>query len=423
MNYSPSIITCKDKIIKYSSNNITFFENGHVYKQFSFNKFRWINELINVNYLKHSNIIKFLKCEILDDYVVDVQRKEIHLNKTEKVVRITMEKYDATIDMLKKFTDDEIFYIINGLLSAILYCNTKNILHRDIKEKNIFVNYKFESDKKNDTTKQKRIITSVVLADFNISKYKYQTQSINNYKIMTISHRSPEISNAILNNKHFNYDERIDVWSFCVVISFLITGKSFYSFLTDGYLLIDNNIIYNVEKMIIIMKHFIKIYASKKLKHIDLYKKIIFMGIKSYHYRSTFMDLHNEIKCYITKKNLTYKLNDFYYNRSPEQPLNNKIIEKSILIRKLHSVLGYNNIVIVTYYKFYNNMISQNFVFNDSTLVALYIISALLILDEIISIDLIIHILINTFENDKISKKLLEIEIIDIFKVNKYKLL
>jgi serine/threonine protein kinase len=425
MNIPLSIISCKDNIIKYSFNNITFFNEDCVFKQFIFNKYKWVNELINVNTLNHPNIIKFNKCEILDDYIVDIQNKEIDLTHKEKIVRITMNRYNTTIDTLKKSTDSEIFYIINSLLSAIIYCNSKNILHRDIKEKNIFVNFKYIKYTTNKVIKKKRIITDVVLADFNISKYKYQIQSINKHKIMTVSHRPPEISNAILSNKHFNYDERVDVWSFCIVLSFLITGKSFYSFLNDGYLSIDNTIICSAYKLNTIMTHFIKIHASKKLKHIDLYKKIIYMGIKPYTYRSTFMDINNLIKLYACDKKLAYKLNvnvDLY-PKSPEQILTNKIVNESELIYKLHHILGYNNAIIVTYYKIYNKMILQNFVFNDVNMIALYIIIVLLVLDKIISIDSIIHILINNFNNKNISKISIETEIANIVKNNNYKLL
>ena len=140
MSNSNTIMSCKNNIIKCSSNNITFFDNKCVFKQFSYNKYLWVNELINVNILNHPNIIKFKKCEILDDYTINIQNKEINLNKKEKVVRITMDKYDATLDILKKFTDSEIFYIVNSLISAISCCHSNNILHRDIKSDNILIN-------------------------------------------------------------------------------------------------------------------------------------------------------------------------------------------------------------------------------------------------------------------------------------------
>ena len=37
---SPSVILCKDKILKYSNDHIIFYENDKVYKQFTFNKFK-----------------------------------------------------------------------------------------------------------------------------------------------------------------------------------------------------------------------------------------------------------------------------------------------------------------------------------------------------------------------------------------------
>ena len=417
---SPSIISCKDNIIKYSTNNITFFENEYVYKQFLFNKFRWINELINVNNLNHPNIIKFKKCEIVNDYIVDINNKEILLDKQEKVVRITMNKYMNNLNNLKNFTDDEVFFILNKLISAITYCHSKNILHRDIKESNIFINYKYKKTLLSKT----RIINDIVLADFNISKYKYNIQSINKFNIMTISHRSPEISKAIFDKKHLNYDERIDMWSFCIMLSFLITGKTFYSFLTDGYLLIDNKILYDADKMAIVMAHFLKVY-NPKLKYVDLYKKIIFMGLTKYKVRASFDDIIQVINEYIIINNLKYKIYENSYSiSSPEQVFNPKLISNLALIKNLHNVSQYNTIVIVTFFKFYNKMKIHKFEFNNINTIALYTLSALFLIEEIPNIiDNILNILTNqTLMEEKINKSLIELEIINIIKFNNYNL-
>lgn len=408
----PSIITCKDKIIKYSDNNITFFENEYVYKQFPFNGYKWVSELLNVNTLNHPNIIKFKKCEFLNDFVIDSHNKEICLDKKEKVVRITMDKYKTTLEDFKKINDNEIFIIMNGIISAVLYCHSKHILHRDIKESNIFINYILRSP--NETGQKKRELTDVVLADFNISKYKYKIQSINRANVMTVSHRSPEISTAILNNQHLDYDDRIDVWSFCITLSFLITGKSFYSFLNDGYLSIDPSIIYSTNKLQIALTHFIKIYASKKLIHLDLYKKIIYMGIRVYRNRCTFAEIYNVVETYISYNRLPYTIyRNNYIIISPEQHIRQMDTISIKFIRNLHGILQNNTAVIIMFLSTHDKMIKNNYSFNTTTILALYIISALFILDEIIDINHYITIF-SKLVSEKIELNVVELSIIRI---------
>lgn len=416
---SPSVISCKDKIIKYSHENIIFFENEYVYKQFPFNKFKWVSEVINVNTLKHPNIICFYRCEIVDDYVIDVYNQEICLDKKEKVVRITMDKYDSTLLDIYDFTDREIFYIINCVIIAIMHCNNKHILHRDIKEANIFINHK-----KLDTGI--RVITDVVLADFNISKYKYKIKEINTYKIITISHRPPEISYAILKKKHYDYDERVDVWSFCIVLTYLITGKVFYKFLSDGYLKIDPSIIYDVDKIIIALNHFISIYEYTHLKYMELYKKLIFMGIRQYEERATFKDLLNEIN---KEQYSKYLCNITHFNmKTPSQILFKRNIENQI-VKNIHNISKNHDVVLLVYYKFYQYMKKKYESFLNIHHISLYILTAALILDENISINQYINIInhlelpSSTINIKEITKDLIENTIINIMKINEYTLL
>lgn len=418
---SPSIIKCKNKIIKYSENSIIFFEKGYVYKQFVFNKYKWINELFVGNYLNHDNIIKFKKCEIINDYVIDTHNKEIRLDKKEKMLRLTMDKYDSTINELKNFTDTEILFIITSILSAIINCINNKILHRDIKEKNIFVKYELKS--LNNKGKKKRNITNVVLADFNISKYNYNISSLNRQKIMTVTHRPPEISNAVKLNQHFDYDERVDVWSFCIVISYLITGESFYSFLNNGYTEINPNIFFSVNKLKIALYHFLKIYA-KKLKHINLYKKIIFMGIKPYKNRHKFSDIYMRIYKYCSKNSINHNLSIINkFQGSPEIITERRSINNFILVKEVHDKLQYHDIIIIHFYKIYNKMVNKDFQFNDILMISLYILIIMLMLDNNNSISYYIGIINSKLKYKSFTKELVECSIITIMNTNNFNII
>jgi serine/threonine protein kinase len=351
---SLSVSDCLNNIIQYSSKSIIFYNNNLVYKQYPIKELNWINEIFIVNYLNktqtvYKNIIKFIKCEIIDDYIINAKKNEIYLDKKEKVIRITMIKYKHTLNQLNHFNDDEIFIIMHKLLLSVLYCLSKDILHRDIKEKNIFINYTELSLKFN---KKKRKITDVILADFNISSINYYVHSLKKVNINTRSHRSPEICKAIYNNNKINYGEKTDVWSFCIVVSFLITNRSFYSFLNDGYLQISPNIMHNVNKLLIAMKHFLKIYANNKLKYITLYKKIIFMGIVHINDRCTFQNIFDVINKYNKthgKYNLVFLTPD---KNSPPLTSNSKlIVDNTKCIRLLHTFLNVDDSVLLLFYK------------------------------------------------------------------------
>jgi serine/threonine protein kinase len=408
MPLSPSIMTCKDKIIKYSSNNVCFFDDNFVYKQYSYKKFNWANEIFNVNSLNHPNIIKFNVCEIADDYVIDIKNKEICLDQTEKVVRITMPRYGHTLDALKDFNDYEIFYIITSIISAIVHCHKNSVLHRDIKEKNIFVNC-------NTSDENKRVLTDIVLADFNISKYKYKIPELNTNKIMTITHRSPEINEAIIYNNKITYDERVDVWSFCIIITYLITGKKFYNFLKHSYVKLMPNIMSDAEKIIIVLKHFLKIHEYKHLVHLNLYKKIIFMGIASYDNRCSISDILNSINDY-NKKIQLYNIE--IYN-TEDIPFIYPAVLRVPYIYEIHQLLQNHDIILSSFNEFHFHISNNDFQFTHLYNVALYFIINIYVLDTKIPIETYIDI-INTVSVGTISKKMLYVSIIQLIKYNNF---
>ena len=345
-----SVKDCLQTLIKCSKTSIIFYKNNYVYKQYDLYRLNWVREIFIVNYLNKASgprnrIIKFVRCEVLKDYKVDYVSKKIS-NKLVPVVRLVMHKYDITLDKLKNFKDAEIKLIIGELLVAITYCIFKNVMHRDIKEKNIFININSKSSKNR--------IRKVVLADFNIAACYTKLAGLTQPEIQTLTHRAPEIHNSILNGANITYDNRVDVWSFCIVLSFMVTGKSFYTFLKDGYLQIDPMMICDPVKMIIAMKHFLKIFANYELKYLNLYERLIFMGIQEYRERCTFNDIYNVVhahnvvngnKCIShpvhRPSSLTYKK----FIRGIQN------IQNVQTIQTLHKNTGLNSDIITEFYK------------------------------------------------------------------------
>jgi serine/threonine protein kinase len=374
-----SVCDCLDNIIKYSNKSIVFYRDNLVYKQYPLKELNWVNEVLIVNYINTSlklqnldkNIIQFVKCEIINDFVINALKNEICTNKKEKVLRITMNKYDTTIDKLSDFNDYEIFLILYKLISAMLYCISKDILHRDIKENNIFVNY---SD-----TGNCRTLTDVVLADFNISSVNYYVHIAQTSEINTVSHRSPEICKSLKFSTNIKYGEKTDVWSICIVLSFLITNHSFYGFLSDSYLHINPDIICNVDNIIIVMKHFLKLFANTKLKDIKLYKKIIFMGIQHYSTRNTFQEIFDILRDY-NIKNKKYDLKFSKINQIIAPAIiNSRILVKNTEnIRYLHRKLQIHDSVLMIFYKLImktENNIDSEMLSSEVFLLTIYILS------------------------------------------------
>jgi serine/threonine protein kinase len=413
MIQSPGIISCKNKVLKYSSHIIIFYENGHVYKQYPFNKYMWVNEIFIVNSLNHPNIVKFEKCEILKDNVIDAKNKEICLDQKEYVMRVTMRKYKSTLDKIKTFSDTNVIYIINALISANMYCNSKKILHRDIKESNILIDYTTDNNINH--------ITNIALADFGISKYKYNIPATCRSNVITISHKPPELQG---DTKMITYDERIDVWSFCVVLTYLITGKSLYTFILNGYTGICNDILTNITKLKIAITHFLLIYVNPELYHIDLYKKILKHGLTSYKNRYTFTKINKICNAYAIDHKLNYYNKEYYHTGSPEQ------IPKKIFlvwVNEMHNVLQHHDCVFYTFIQLLNNCIKPMIpITNEIYLLSIYIISVYLIYDTPLSITEYIQMAKYCIKNPNknlITHEKIEYTISNIAKVNEYNIM
>jgi serine/threonine protein kinase len=335
-----SIISYKKRIIKYNANSIIFRNSKYVFKQYALNKYKWLNEVSIVNYLDHPHIIKFTKCSVIDDHPFNHVTRELYVSEKSPMMRIQMPRYKGNLSKITLFSDDNIFHIINAILSALLYCNSHNVLHRDVKEQNILINY---------TNKNKLIITDIVLADFDTSKYKYNVIT-SECGVITVSHRPPELNRAITDNIPIVYDNRVDVWSFCILLTFLLTGKSLYSFILHNYIDI-TEILTNTSKYRKTIFHFINLHKNIKLRHFEFYKKILKMGLVKYSDRPSFDDIHEIFISYASIYGYTPYTQKYRMPCSPEQRLSR--LSANWLV-KYHQLLNNDDVVYVLTLKFIN---------------------------------------------------------------------
>ena len=103
----------------------------------------------------------------------------------------------------KVFTENDAAIIIKQILSAIAYCHSRNIVHRDIKPQNII----FESKNKD---AQVKIIDFVFSQHYDPSKKMLKT-------VGTPYYIAPEVLRK-------SYNEKCDVWSCGVLLYILLVG-------------------------------------------------------------------------------------------------------------------------------------------------------------------------------------------------------
>ena len=116
----------------------------------------------------------------------------------------------------KKGTFDEYSasQIIYQILSAIFYCHSTNIVHRDIKADCIFI----ESIESETVESGQQIeFYNIRLSDFSSARSFVKNKKLTK-KIGTPYYIAPEVLKR-------NYNEKCDVWSIGVLMFILLTGK------------------------------------------------------------------------------------------------------------------------------------------------------------------------------------------------------
>ena len=116
--------------------------------------------------------------------------------------------------IIKELNDDDLVGIIYEICLAMKYVHEMNIIHRDLKMKNILI-----------TSKK-----HVKICDFGISKkMDLTTFTSNTHNIGTIPFMAPEIF-----NDDVDYDQKVDVYAFGVIMYFICTKGDLPKFTGTG---------------------------------------------------------------------------------------------------------------------------------------------------------------------------------------------
>lgn len=267
----------------------------------------WIHELALAKAVDdHPCIVKFTDVLYHDDVIYSQHKGCFHEHLKLEHVRATMKCYNATMMNFKKFVDSDIFLILNHVAAGLIHLHDREIYHRDIKEGNILLT--IEDDK----------IKEVAICDLGIGHINHPDMRPT-YHTVTLSHRSPELQISLkkdrekedeelsekVHGKSKNYeflpvyDSRIDVWSFAMLITYMITGKSFYY-----HLEVENNIDY--AKLLTMdtkyrekLSEFLDKFLNPDLEHGIFFLHLITQGFSRYEERLSMRDMLEIINSYI----------------------------------------------------------------------------------------------------------------------------
>ena len=111
------------------------------------------------------------------------------------------------------FSEHSAAYIIYQILSAIYYCHSTSIVHRDIKAENILI----ESIDIITVDDKEVELYNIRLSDFSSARSFNKSKKLTK-KVGTPYYIAPEVLKR-------NYNEKCDVWSIGVLLFILLCGK------------------------------------------------------------------------------------------------------------------------------------------------------------------------------------------------------
>lgn len=351
-NYYRYILGSGSYGVVYSTNLKT------AYKSFIMMDLEWIREVVVTKYLNHPSIINYDHIGIIMDNKFDLNNRRFRKKKI-YTAQAKMKYYQTMLSGLKSFNDEEILLVLNNLASALVFAHNKDVIHRDVKESNILVNI---SD---------GLISDVTLCDFGLGKFAINSDARPEYEMVTISHRPPELELSLngdithifrsseeyskkiseIKGKHgseecmcekkskyelrFRYDDRIDVWSFSMVLVFLMTGKAFYQYVHTKKLTF-SDILKNLDLFYKTLSRFLGKYVNRSLKYLDFYLEILRTGLSQYEDRSSMEHMLNKINHFIKTEKI--QMNRVLYKAPLSTFQSSKPISLDSNIKTINSV-------------------------------------------------------------------------------------
>ena len=170
--------------------------------------------------IDHPNILKYVNHKE-DNQKVYIITEYLNGGTLADVLENYRNKYNTN------FPEELVQIIMRQLVSALKYIHSKHILHRDIKMKNIMLNYKNEKDKEDLNIRK----ATIKIISFDFSRKLHQEELAKTilgspyFMDPKILKRCNKRLNKLDHSNDFGYDEKVDIWSLGIVCYEMITGK------------------------------------------------------------------------------------------------------------------------------------------------------------------------------------------------------
>ena len=174
------------------------------------------NEIYILKHINHPNIVKYISLvEKKKDYWLIIE----YCNGGSLVKAL---KYHLT-KLNKPVPENIVRYFIKNILTAVIYLNNKNIIHRDIKSDNILLHY----ENKEDLLSNNFIKAKIKLIDFGFARYLDENELAGSL-VGTPMYMDPNVLKTFLESKsrvvQGFYDQKVDVWSLGILTYELLIG-------------------------------------------------------------------------------------------------------------------------------------------------------------------------------------------------------
>lgn len=131
-----------------------------------------LRELRLLQTLKHQNIIR-----LIDIMIRDNKPRVVYM-----VFELMTHDLAGILHSKVLFTEGEVKYIVVEILKGMLFCHSKNVVHRDLKSENVLISEKGD----------------IKLADFGLAKFLNKKFNTNKKKVVSLWFRSPELLLGLL---------------------------------------------------------------------------------------------------------------------------------------------------------------------------------------------------------------------------------
>ena len=174
------------------------------------------NEIYILKHINHPNIVKYISLvEQKKDYWLIIE----YCNGGSLVKAL---KYHLST-FNKPIPENIVRYFIKNILTAVIYLNNKNIIHRDIKSDNILLHFENEED----LLSNRFLNAKIKLIDFGFARYLDENELAGSL-VGTPMYMDPNVLKTFLESKsrvvQGFYDQKVDVWSLGILTYELLIG-------------------------------------------------------------------------------------------------------------------------------------------------------------------------------------------------------